>query len=436
MKLLNERISDTVYHITHFDNLRKILTQDKFNLTYAKGGTEKRFQTGEKQYFLSTSRSITGQYILDTVRDTFLSSISIQVFTILELDGKKLSTKYTGKPVDYFGKTSGTNSDETEDRIISKDPFIENASTYIKRVYVWIPYISESDIGKLSDSGVTSLSRTLLIVKRILSLCKSKNIPVKGLYLDVDTIKSSFSTVKLLVRAWKRPHLSEKEILKIVLNYFKILRVNKPENVTTPGELDSMSNFTVRGIQHINRVYILNIFLTVSSKSELIRQLDRHFKSTTGELDDIKNKFVDSVDHIVTTYKYPFTTDTAEMKEMQERVEELVNRGRIGAALVYVHTYLSEIRPGIASTVHWPFSYAIGEGLSEMTPAINYNGSNVDTLKVRKFIRGTMSLVRRRVPGLYRDLDTVLFSKITSPRSDDVANAIDIVLENILEKLT
>jgi len=94
--------------------------------------------------------------------------------TKLVLDGRKLTQRYKIIPVDYFNKYKGAQQNnrayidaidslEQEDRIITDNPFIPNAKSYIKEVHIFVD--NESEYQKK-------------IVKSIVLECEKSNIPI------------------------------------------------------------------------------------------------------------------------------------------------------------------------------------------------------------------------------------------------------------------
>lgn len=153
LSLLLEGISSTVYHITSPRNALKILVNDSFKLKESskrEEGLEKSDKPvpRKRSYYLSTARSRAGGYLR-----SFQNSTGEVIF---ELDGRKLSTRYPGKPYDDFKNLNHEERnkqvphwvkgekeklkirmelDETEDRIYSAKPKLEKAREYIKAIH-------------------------------------------------------------------------------------------------------------------------------------------------------------------------------------------------------------------------------------------------------------------------------------------------------------
>ena len=131
-KLLMEGISDIVYHKTYIHSAYEILKNDEFKLSSTVGSRADQY--GDKLYFLSTARNLSSRYF------------NVGEFTVLfKLDGRKLGQKYKGFPIEYWGLRQKGNSEE-EDRIVTDDPYIKNATKYIDELHVLLPSKYEKDL--------------------------------------------------------------------------------------------------------------------------------------------------------------------------------------------------------------------------------------------------------------------------------------------------
>lgn len=170
-----------LYHATNVGAAVKILKTGRFELKPAYG-TDAETSLSDFPYYLSTTRSRLGAYTLSKM------GTSTAIFV---LDGTRIGNTYRILPVDYWGTGSltveqRTKSDEAEDRVLSRRPFIP-CMKYVKEVHAYlgpnaqelkhvclrrgIPlfyYQSERDLtlmdkrkavtvplGKLPDSGTT-----------------------------------------------------------------------------------------------------------------------------------------------------------------------------------------------------------------------------------------------------------------------------------------
>ena len=134
--ILNERISSVVYHFTTTEAAGYIIDSNRFKLMsipsdrqYIKSPIQvdagKKYDKG---YYMSVARTKIEGYTKD------INSARC-FFVRFELDGTKLGNTYKGGPFDYFPQHQGNiKYEEYEDRIYSKDMFIQNARGYIKRM--------------------------------------------------------------------------------------------------------------------------------------------------------------------------------------------------------------------------------------------------------------------------------------------------------------
>jgi hypothetical protein len=120
--ILTEALSDIVWHFTSPQSAKKIIEQNKFELSIVSGADISKFG-GTKQYYLSTARQKWGGY-------------GKSYDCRLELDGRKLSQRYKGDAIDYW--QMGSQGTEYEDRLFSNEPTIPNAKNYIKRVDLFL----------------------------------------------------------------------------------------------------------------------------------------------------------------------------------------------------------------------------------------------------------------------------------------------------------
>lgn len=131
-KLLIERVTDIVYHATSLYKAARIAETDTFQLSPAFASDTEQRHTGGRMFYLSTTRSKHGSYSRDTTPN-------YQGSVMLKLDGRKLSERYKGGAVDYWGprwRRDDPSKHEMEDRIMSDEPVIPNASDYILEIHV------------------------------------------------------------------------------------------------------------------------------------------------------------------------------------------------------------------------------------------------------------------------------------------------------------
>ena len=144
--LILESLSETVYHYTHLRKLLNILKTNKFNLTTSFGQGSDDLSTKNKNYYISFTRSRVGQFHYPAYKG---GSESV----LLVIDGKKLSNRYEGKPVEYwqFGRQM---KNEMEDRLFSNKPEIDNATSYIKEIHTFSAQLDSNEYKLLRQAYI------------------------------------------------------------------------------------------------------------------------------------------------------------------------------------------------------------------------------------------------------------------------------------------
>lgn len=134
--LLIEAPSPIVYHFTSFASALKILNTNTLALSpFMAKGVESDIIDTKKTFYLSTARSKLGKFGQNNFK--MLAFI---------LDGQKLATNYSAKPIDYWGDKGS----EMEDRILSDSPYIKNANKFIKGIDIFVrPEDMEESLGQI-----------------------------------------------------------------------------------------------------------------------------------------------------------------------------------------------------------------------------------------------------------------------------------------------
>ena len=149
-EILDEGASDVMYHFTNSGALVNILRTNEFILTAAVGSNADFNINKNKFFFFSTTRSKSSGYNSGNVK--------------LELDGRKLKYKYKFIPVDYWQYSKNPSdyssdgdyiralkSGEQEDRIVSNQPTIPNAVSYIQKIHIINNERSNNIIGSIVE---------------------------------------------------------------------------------------------------------------------------------------------------------------------------------------------------------------------------------------------------------------------------------------------
>lgn len=123
---ITERLSSVVYHFTSINNLINIIDTDSFITTSVLGSGADYDVNKGKFFFFSTTRSRNQGYINGDVK--------------LVLNGDLLNRQYSGVAIDYWGydfRKAGRRQ-EMEDRLITDEATIPNATKYISEIHILI----------------------------------------------------------------------------------------------------------------------------------------------------------------------------------------------------------------------------------------------------------------------------------------------------------
>ncbi len=184
--VVNEGITDVVFHKTRLDQAAQIMQSDKFMTSVAFGTPADQQQNKGKLYFLSTMRSPTSQYGVGMPSVTF------------KLDGRKLGQRSKAAAINYWGPDFPT--DEMEDRVFTDDPFIEPASDYITEVHIGM-VVNDMFGNKSKGTSAMSLDR-LTEAESIAAAAEAKGIPVY-FYNSVKTYSILNKTKRMTLDQWK-----------------------------------------------------------------------------------------------------------------------------------------------------------------------------------------------------------------------------------------
>jgi hypothetical protein len=148
--ILSEGLSKILYHFTHTNNLLNMLKTNKFATSSNLGSRADSWKDRGRFFFFSTQRAKgTSGY------GSHHGNVSIV------LDGQKLNQKYKGFPTDYWNWSmkrsdypnindyvQAMRSKELEDRIVTNEPYIEDAKSYILEIHIWIRNIQNKQTGE------------------------------------------------------------------------------------------------------------------------------------------------------------------------------------------------------------------------------------------------------------------------------------------------
>lgn len=244
--------SPVLFHATGVAQAAKILQDNRFAMTFARGDTVEDELTGANKYnyYMSCARTMNSRYIESTGN------------IVLKLDGKKLGQRYKSVPIDYWGehyRKSSSGSYEQEDRILSLKGQIPNASSYIQEIYIVLPRA-----GLSADYATSRL-------KEIIAVANTKNIPVFAYAYKKDLLLSN-----------KRKALSSEE-LTIYLNGHKYKEAHQGDhnkadayNITAPIDLYNVLKLSVDKDHDFDDV--LADYTKDEEKRKLIKNLTQYTK--------------------------------------------------------------------------------------------------------------------------------------------------------------
>lgn len=182
--LLTERVSSIVYHWCSPQTAVKILNTNRFSLmnNLFKAAESDIIGTSHKRmWYMSLTRN--GKIGMGGY------SNGEHTWVRLTLDGDKLNSRYHTKAIDYWGAEMGKNAryqnarkdgtkikkpsidTESEDRLYSKKPFIEDATSYIKVIDIYFD-ISRYDGTRNSFVSTDTVESVVYIALSQSNICK------------------------------------------------------------------------------------------------------------------------------------------------------------------------------------------------------------------------------------------------------------------------
>lgn len=204
LQLLSEALSDNVYHYTSLSNALSIVNSDTIYLQSALGGTADNTQRKEL-YYLSLTRQ----------RNTnFGYSYKFRTAGVrIEFDGQKLSQRFKGKAIDYWGSSMGKmsyyngnrsndldskahhTSNESEDRMFSNEPVLYDAHKYIKRIDVIFNPEDKEQYQLVYHMLMSKLNRWIFVYDNENDFNKqSDNTLNKQIFDNIDNFGKYYST--------------------------------------------------------------------------------------------------------------------------------------------------------------------------------------------------------------------------------------------------
>ena len=179
-QILNESLSRYIYHFCPISTLLSILKTNAFILSHVDTGIRDKEISGGYDFYMSFTREHTDKvgyvqyknYCFTADEDSSLNDN--QFFNVrISVNGELLGANYRGEPVNYHNKENRNNKQQewangdpvkliqirqSEDRLLSNKPVIENAGRYIERIDV---LLHPDENGKLLKSVLENCAKIL-----------------------------------------------------------------------------------------------------------------------------------------------------------------------------------------------------------------------------------------------------------------------------------
>jgi len=241
---LYEGISDVLYHVTGFQNLINILSENEFLLrpAFAKRAEQDFAKRKKDLYFMSTARTKNSKFIENSRG------------AILRLDGRKLKQRYSGYGMDYWGPAfrSIDPATEQEDRIFAQTPTIPNAKQYIESIDISLEF-SEEQAERIFK--IYSMAKKSGIQVNFYDTIKDRNLGRKPLSIEqaLAELKMGLGDKSKKSRLYtppRRPFYEGDSVLAIFLG----LRFDPSDNI--PADVEKRIDKFIRKWQGIDKATV------------------------------------------------------------------------------------------------------------------------------------------------------------------------------------
>ena len=167
--VLQEALSDRLYHYTYVGTILDILEKDHFLPSVAFERPSEEEVGRDYKYFISFARNLRGTFHKEGRGSGYFV-----------VNGRKLSQNYKGSAIDYWERAKfdpkATKETEAEDRLFTNKPYVKDAAKYIEAVHISAPYQTKYSSGRVQEE---KYSEGLVDnMKKVAELGKSKGIPV------------------------------------------------------------------------------------------------------------------------------------------------------------------------------------------------------------------------------------------------------------------
>lgn len=184
--ILNETLTDIVFHTTNIKSAISILKNGRFNLSSTFEYSKEKELTG-KMFYLSVARTKTNDYRMEGFSDGYIVTFV--------LNGRWFNQRNKSKAVDYFEKDreeyrkyGKEMASETEDRIISDKGFIDfkgKENKAIREIHVFYYDDNRDEIRLILEAKKKNIPIYFYDNKQnYIVMNKSKSLNLKDIYKD------------------------------------------------------------------------------------------------------------------------------------------------------------------------------------------------------------------------------------------------------------
>ena len=167
--VLQEVLSDRLYHYTYVGTILDILEKDHFLPSVAFERPSEEEVGRDYKYFISFARNLRGTFHKE--------GRGAGYFVV---NGRKLSQNYKGSAIDYWERAKfdpkATKETEAEDRLFTNKPYVKDAAKYIEAVHISAPYETKFSSGRVQEEKYSE--GLVEQMKKVAEIGKSKGIPV------------------------------------------------------------------------------------------------------------------------------------------------------------------------------------------------------------------------------------------------------------------
>ena len=174
---IKESLSSILYHFTSIHSLINILEKDIFKLSDVSSGwtnsnKEKQINNGYK-YYISFSRTFNSSY-----------NMKAKLPVRIHMNGDMLNYNYKGTQANYYDNIQDS---ESEDRLLSNKPELNNISKYITRVDIAKDKNLKYTLDMLYDNIDDNMKKIIYVYRNYNDFIKGNN-NCYNLYNDYDEI--------------------------------------------------------------------------------------------------------------------------------------------------------------------------------------------------------------------------------------------------------